>query len=121
MLVRDARQILDKRYFPKEPADNADGKCGPQWEGEIVAILPICHQGTKTAEKLRKFGDLAAFGLIRVHLPVMFFDPVGCDVPAAVAASGRTVIARIAVKRAAVEELCQPVLLFLGQVTGLAR
>ena len=57
---------------------------------------------------------------MRMHEPLVFFNELGRDVPAAVVASGRLVVAAVTIERSAVEELLQPGPIFGLEIAGLA-
>lgn len=54
-----------------------------------------------------------------MHQPLMFFDQLGCDMPAAVAAGKGLVVAAVTIVRPAIEELLQPSSILRIQVAGI--
>src|SRR5205085_12149549 len=67
--------------------------------------------GSATARRSR-----ARSASVVMELALVFGDAVGGDVPAAAVAGGGFFVARVAVERAAVEELLQPVAVVRGQL-----
>src|SRR5262249_35641337 len=81
------------------------------------AVGSGCGSGAAQARRRRSRGG----SVIGVGLALGFGGAVGGDVPAAVVAGGCLVIASVAVKRAAVEELFESFVVVGGQVAGVAR